>query len=106
MVITFTYRWEASLGAASANECPPGRCHWWRFEAQPDGEIVLAEEGGAPDWEMVRLTPTPTASPTATPSSATEKDEAFSASRSALTDYEPVQDASTVVQALSEDCEA
>ena len=49
VVVTFTYRWdEPQLGPGpDSNECPPDRCHWWRCEARPGGEVVLVEEGGA-----------------------------------------------------------
>jgi hypothetical protein len=49
VVVTLTYRWdEPLLGPGSdSDDCPPDRCHWWRFEARPSGEVVLVEEGGA-----------------------------------------------------------
>ena len=49
VVVTFTYRWdEPQLGPGSdSDDCPPDRCHWWRFEARPSGDVVLVEEGGA-----------------------------------------------------------
>jgi len=49
VVVTFTYRWdEPQLGPGpDSNDCPPDRCHWWRFEARPSGDVVLVEEGGA-----------------------------------------------------------
>jgi hypothetical protein len=46
VVITFMYRW----GDPERNwstECPTDRCHWWKIEARPSGEVVLIEEGGA-----------------------------------------------------------
>jgi hypothetical protein len=47
VVVTFLLRWsDPSLGA-SGDRCPPNRCHWWRFEVRPDGELVMLEEGGA-----------------------------------------------------------
>jgi len=47
VVVTFTYRWDEPPSSSGGDECPEGRCHWWRFEARPDGGIVLTEEGGA-----------------------------------------------------------
>ncbi len=47
VVVTFMLRWgDASLGW-SGDECPADRCHWWRCEVRPDGELVMLEEGGA-----------------------------------------------------------
>ncbi|MFW6136422.1 MAG: hypothetical protein ACOC7N_06335, partial [Chloroflexota bacterium] len=112
VVVTFTYRWDAPLGGPLPSECPPDRCHWWRFEAGPDGDIVLMEEGGAEDWESASLLPTPTrwfpltATPAATPSPATGREGAFAAAQAALADYQPVEDAGAVVEALSQDCAA
>jgi len=45
--VTFLYRWDAPETGPMADDCPPESCHWWRFEARPDGEIVLVEESGA-----------------------------------------------------------
>ncbi len=45
--VTFTYRWDEPLSGSGSDDCPEDRCHWWRFEARPDGEVVLAAEGGA-----------------------------------------------------------
>jgi hypothetical protein len=47
VVIRFTYRWNEPARGSDADDCPEDRCHWWRFEARPAGEIVLIEEGGA-----------------------------------------------------------
>ncbi len=47
-VVNFRYAWEHPQGANWASgECPPERCHWWRFETQPDGDVALVDEGGA-----------------------------------------------------------
>ena len=45
--VTFTYRWDAPATGGLPDDCPPDRCRWWRFEAQPSGEVVLVERGGA-----------------------------------------------------------
>jgi hypothetical protein len=51
--ITFMYRWNEPPPPASTSwDCPADRCHWWRIEARPDGEVVLVEEGGAPPPEV------------------------------------------------------
>lgn len=47
VVVTFTYRWHEPSSGSEDDLCPPDRCHRWRFEARPDGEIILTEEGGA-----------------------------------------------------------
>jgi hypothetical protein len=47
VVVTFMYRWDEPLPGSDAEDCPPDRCHWWRFEARPSGEVLLIEEGGA-----------------------------------------------------------
>lgn len=47
VTVTFLYRWDAPGTGPMADNCPPESCHWWRFEARPDGEVVLVEEGGA-----------------------------------------------------------
>ncbi len=47
IVVTFTYRWNEPQLGTSSEDCPPDRCHWWRFEARPSGDVVLIEEGGA-----------------------------------------------------------
>lgn len=47
VVVTFTYRWDAPQQGPLSDECPPDRCHWWRVEARPNGEVVLVQEGGA-----------------------------------------------------------
>jgi hypothetical protein len=46
LVLTFVYRWDEPLPGSDADNCPEDRCHWWRFEVRPDGEIALTEEGG------------------------------------------------------------
>jgi hypothetical protein len=38
---------QAAGQLAGGNECPPDRCHWWRFKARASGDVTLAEEGGA-----------------------------------------------------------
>jgi hypothetical protein len=47
VILTFQYHWDDPDVGWSGDECPPGRCHWWRFEALPSGEVVLTDEGGA-----------------------------------------------------------
>ena len=56
VLVTFTYRWDAPTTGELADDCPPDRCYWWRFEARPSGEVVLVEKGGAEP-------PTPTPAP-------------------------------------------
>jgi hypothetical protein len=46
--VIFNYRWSAPAAGPLAQDCPPENCRWWRFEARPDGEVVLTAEGGAP----------------------------------------------------------
>jgi hypothetical protein len=45
--VTFRYQWQAPVNIGEAQDCPAETCHWWRFEAWPDGQIGLVEEGGA-----------------------------------------------------------
>jgi hypothetical protein len=47
IVVTFTYRWNEPQFGTNSDDCPSDRCHWWRFEARPSGDVVLVEEGGA-----------------------------------------------------------
>ncbi len=47
VVVTFTIRWGDPSTGWSGDECPAERCHWWRFEVRPDGQLVHLEEGGA-----------------------------------------------------------
>ena len=48
VLVTFRYIWDVPLGGEiNPEDCPTYRCHWWRIEARPDGEMVLVEEGGA-----------------------------------------------------------
>jgi hypothetical protein len=47
VVVTFMLRWGDASPGWSGDECPADRCHWWRFEVRPDGELVMLEEGGA-----------------------------------------------------------
>jgi hypothetical protein len=54
--VTFKYRWDEPSGGTNSFDCPPDRCRWWRFEARPNGEVVLVEQGGAEP-------PTPTPAP-------------------------------------------
>lgn len=45
--VTFFYRWRVPSSGVIGHDCPPESCHWWRYEALPNGDIVLVEEGGA-----------------------------------------------------------
>ncbi len=85
--VTFYYRWDAAETGPIADDCPVESCHWWRFEAQPDGEVRLVEEAGAvlpgekeTSEPMVSSTPTITSLPpllptwTVTPAGASELD--------------------------------
>lgn len=45
--VTFMLRQDALAAGGVGDDCPPDRCHWWRFEARPSGEVELMEEGGA-----------------------------------------------------------
>jgi hypothetical protein len=47
VAVTFTLRWEVPQAGTMMDGCPPDSCHWWRYEARPDGQVLLAEEGGA-----------------------------------------------------------
>lgn len=47
VAVTFTYRWDTPTVGAIPDDCPPDRCHWWRIEARPSGEVVLVQESGA-----------------------------------------------------------
>jgi len=72
VVVTFMYRWDEPLldSGSESDACPPERCHWWKLEARPSGNVVLIEEGGAawpPDVETNQPTPTPTPSVRVTP---------------------------------------
>jgi hypothetical protein len=62
LVLTFMYRWDEPSPGSDDDGCPEDRCHWWRFEARPDGEIVLIEEGGA-----TLTSPSETITPTLSP---------------------------------------
>ena len=46
VVVTFMYRWNEPPLGSHDGDCPADRCHWWRFEARPSGDVVLVEEGG------------------------------------------------------------
>ena len=46
VVVTFMYRW-GDPERDWSSECPSDRCHWWKIEARPNGEVVMIEEGGA-----------------------------------------------------------
>jgi hypothetical protein len=46
--VTFSYRWNEPPLGLNDDGCPPDRCHWWRFEARPSGDVVLVEQGGSP----------------------------------------------------------
>ena len=67
VLVTFTYRWNASSTGTLSSACPADCCHWWRIEARPTGEVVLVEESGAalPDdtSSATPATSTPTESP-------------------------------------------
>ena len=111
VVVTFTYRWDAPLGGPLPGECPPDRCHWWRFEARPDGDIVLIDEGGAEAWPTVAIptparTSDPAATPTAIPLSVASQKEAFAATQAALADHHWDEDPQEEVEALTEECAA
>jgi hypothetical protein len=45
--VTFMLARDDSAPGADDDDCPLDRCHWWRFEARPNGEVGLMEEGGA-----------------------------------------------------------
>ncbi len=45
--VTFMLTRDNLAPGADDDDCPTGRCHWWRFEARPNDEIELMEEGGA-----------------------------------------------------------
>jgi hypothetical protein len=45
--VSFFYRWDVPETGSIPHDCPADSCHWWRFEARPDGEVVIVEEGGA-----------------------------------------------------------
>jgi hypothetical protein len=45
--VTFMLRRDDLDAGEVGDDCPPDRCHWWRFEARPSGEVELMEEGGA-----------------------------------------------------------
>ena len=45
--VTFMYRWDEPPDGSGSDDCPSERCHYWKFEAQWSGEVVLVEEGGA-----------------------------------------------------------
>lgn len=47
VVVTFTFRWDVPWNVTDADRCPDDTCHWWRYQARPDGEVVLVETGGA-----------------------------------------------------------
>jgi hypothetical protein len=47
VLVTFSLRHDDLPPVGNGDECPPERCHWWRFEARPDGDVALVEEGGA-----------------------------------------------------------
>ncbi|MBN1139544.1 MAG: hypothetical protein JXM73_23410 [Anaerolineae bacterium] len=47
VLVTFTYRWDTPATGELPDDCPAERCHWWRFAARPDGEVLLVEQGGA-----------------------------------------------------------
>lgn len=111
VVVTFTYRWDAPLGGTLPGECPFDRCHWWRFEARPNGDIVLIDEGGAEAWSTAAVpTPAqpsyPAATPTARPLSVAAQKEAFAATQAALADHHRDEDPREVVEALTEECAA
>ena len=48
VVVTFMLRWGDPSTGWSGDDCLADRCHWWRFEVRPSGELVMLEEGGAP----------------------------------------------------------
>lgn len=75
LTITSAYRWDDPDPGLRDEECPPDRCHWWRFGARPSGEVVLMEEGGAslpggPEDLASPLPSTPAAAPSLSPSPA------------------------------------
>jgi hypothetical protein len=45
--ITFMLRRDDLAVGGADDDCPSDRCHWWRFDARPSGEVELMEEGGA-----------------------------------------------------------
>jgi hypothetical protein len=45
--VTFMLTRDDSDPVAEDDDCPLDRCHWWRFEARPNDEVELMEEGGA-----------------------------------------------------------
>jgi hypothetical protein len=45
--VTFMLTRDDSAPDADDDDCPLDRCHWWRFEARPNDEVELMEEGGA-----------------------------------------------------------
>jgi len=111
VIVTFTYRWDAPLGGTLPLDCPPDRCHWWRFEARPDGDIVFIDQGSGGEWPTAAIpTPAcpshPSATPTARPLSLAAQKEAFAATEAALADHHRDEDPRRVVEALSEDSAA
>lgn len=60
VVVTFVLGWDEQEAGAMGAECLSERCHWWRCEVRPSGEVVLIDEGGGalPLGESVG-TPTP-----------------------------------------------
>jgi hypothetical protein len=77
--------WFGNYGHIAWHQC----FDWWRGEARPTTAAVASS--------------TPESKPTAT-SMAVSGEDAFSASRAALADYEPVQNAASVVDTLSQEC--
>jgi hypothetical protein len=47
VIVAFMLRWGDPSTGWSGDDCPADRCHWWRFEVRPSGELVMLSEGGA-----------------------------------------------------------
>jgi hypothetical protein len=68
VVVTYSLGWDVPETGLVGGDCLPESCHWWQYEARPDGEVVLVEEGGAAlPIELPDVTSTPTRTGTSTP---------------------------------------
>lgn len=117
VVVTFLLDWNDRDAGEISAECSSERCHWWRFEARPNGEVVLVDEGGAalpfgeplgtPVPAAVATPGSPTASPApptaspALPTATPAPPDALTLAQEALAAHQPFTDARPVVGTLS-----